>query len=214
MKKTAIRNWAVRTLGSRLLLALGATWKVRIIGDCERSVIEGHVPFIYAFFHSRLLVPTFTHRRRGVAIMVSRHGDGEMIHGVLTTLGFRSIRGSSTRGGAKALLEMKDLPPDVPLAITPDGPRGPAEAVQPGAAWLASRTGRVLLPGDYACNSLWRLRSWDRFMIPKPFSTIHIVFGEPMHVSPDLTLEDVPAVSEELGRRIAAARAEAEASLR
>jgi hypothetical protein len=214
MKATRLRNWAADTLGSRLLLALGSSWRVRIIGDHERSVIEGRVPFIYAFFHSRLLVPTFTHRGRGVAVMVSRHGDGEMIHRILTRLGFRSVRGSTTRGGAKALLEMKDLAPEIPVAITPDGPRGPAESVQAGAVWLASRTGRVLLPGDYACRSVWRMRSWDRFMVPKPFARIHIAFGEPMRVPPDLALEDVPALAEELRLRIAHSRAEAEASLR
>ena len=134
-----------------------------------------------------MLPLTVTHRGRGAAVLVSQSRDGELIARTIERLGFVTARGSSTRGGGEGALEMLEWArgPRL-LGITPDGPRGPAERVKPGLAWLASRTGRPVVPVATAANRAWMLSSWDGFRIPFPFARVHIGYGEPLIVPPDL----------------------------
>lgn len=169
---------------------------------------------IYAFWHSRMFVPAFTHRGRGVGVLSSVHRDGEIMSRTLVRLGFRSVRGSTTRGGAEGLRGLMGLEGECDLAITPDGPRGPRWEVKPGILFLAGALGLPILPSGILVAPAWELRSWDRFQLPKPFARASVVFGEPMEVA------GIPATDEERGRlatalrdRIIAAEKEAAAGL-
>ncbi|HXG10493.1 MAG TPA: lysophospholipid acyltransferase family protein [Gemmataceae bacterium] len=136
--------------------------------------------FIYAFWHESLLAPTV--RRTRVHILISQHADGEFIAQVCRFLGYGVVRGSSTRGGSLALLELMDRCTRSHLAVTPDGPRGPRRQVKVGIVYLASRTGMAIVPVGVGYTRAWRFRSWDRFAVPHPFSTVVGVLGPAVRV--------------------------------
>lgn len=175
--------------GATLLRLLGATWRITRIGIAEsdqRMLARGE-RCVYAFWHARLLPLVYTHRGRGIAVLVSRHRDGELITRILTKTGFVTGRGSSTRGGEEGLRDMLEWAEKKRLlAITPDGPRGPAEQVKPGLLFLASRTGFPIVPVAAAARPAWRLRSWDGFRVPRPFAHVLVAYGSPIPIPPDL----------------------------
>jgi lysophospholipid acyltransferase (LPLAT)-like uncharacterized protein len=177
--------------GAAVLRLLGGTWRVTRLGteEWEAAVAPcGHC--IFALWHARLLPLVYTHRGRGVAVLISRHRDGELVARMVQKLGFETARGSSTRGGEEGLRDMIEWAErGRSLAITPDGPRGPAERVKPGLVFLASRTGFPILPVAAAAVPEWRLRSWDGFRVPRPFARVLVAYGPPIRVPPDLGRE-------------------------
>jgi lysophospholipid acyltransferase (LPLAT)-like uncharacterized protein len=139
------------------------------------------VAFIYVLWHGELLPLLWTHRHRQIAVIISEHSDGEMIARVAQSLGFRTVRGSTSRGAARALLSAsREVEAGHCLAVTVDGPRGPAHVVAPGALVISQRTMAPMVPTTATASRAWRLRSWDRFMIPKPFATVRVAYGDPM----------------------------------
>ena len=140
--------------------------------------------FIYAFWHESLLAPAKIRTR--VKVLISQSADGELIAQVCQHLGLGTIRGSSKRNGAQALLQLLRDGENTHLAITPDGPRGPRRQVKTGIVLLASITGLPIVPLGVGFTHAWRFRSWDRFAAPRPFSTIVGVLGEPLIVPPEL----------------------------
>lgn len=191
-------------LGAGIIRALGSTWRLEWIGtsEVEERLTRG-ARYIFAFWHARMLPLTFTHQGRGAAVLVSRSRDGELIARTIERLGFVTARGSSTRGGGEAALEMLEWARDRRLlGITPDGPRGPAERVKPGLVWLASRTGRPVIPVATAGDRAWVLPSWDGFRIPRPFSRVHIGYGEPLNVPADLDERAAEAWRDRLERAL------------
>jgi len=127
--------------------------------------------YIYAFWHENMLLLAYHYARPDIHVLISQHADGELIAEVCRHLGFRTVRGSTTRGGAEALLRMTQLGRHAHVAITPDGPRGPRRSLQLGLVYLAARTGMPIVPIGIGFSKAWRLRSWDRFALPKPLST-------------------------------------------
>jgi lysophospholipid acyltransferase (LPLAT)-like uncharacterized protein len=119
-------------------------------------------------------------------VLISQHGDGETITQIVKRLRGHVVRGSSTRGGRQALLEMTKLSKKMHTAITPDGPRGPRRRLQSGAIYLASLTRTPIVPVGFGFENAWRARSWDRFAVPIPFSKLTAVAGWPIHVPSDL----------------------------
>ena len=138
--------------------------------------------YIYAFWHENMLLPAYQYGRSDVYVLISEHADGQLIAETCRHLRFRLVRGSTTRGGMKALREMIQLAASNPLAVTPDGPRGPRRRVQPGLVYLASRTGLPIVPIGIAFRKAWRLRSWDCFALPYPWSRASMVSTEPIRV--------------------------------
>ena len=181
------RDWklslAIR-LGAFAIRALAMTWRVRVVNDAAYQTIRSNgQPFIFAFWHGQLLPLLWRHRGEGVAIVISSHRDGEIVAGVAEHLGLRTIRGSSTRGAARALLGVvRELESGAEVAITPDGPRGPARRFASGALVAAQRVGAPIIAIGVSANRAWFLKSWDRFMIPKPFSRIRIAYTAPTSV--------------------------------
>lgn len=192
-------------LGPPVLKGLGFTLRVRRLGldNIEKArVINGNI--LFASWHGSLLPLTFLHRHENINVMVSTHQDGEYIARIIHGLGFGTSRGSSTRGGIRALREMIDAAGrNQDIAVTPDGPRGPRETVQPGVVYLAKRLGLPIVPIGVSSSPSLRLRSWDRFMVPVPFGCCAVVYGEP-------AVYDGPVSDEAL----AAARRDLEARLR
>ena len=175
---------AISTVGYRLIAALGATLRWRTEGFEHFDAIRaaGHQP-IMAFWHGRILPATYYFRNRGIVVITSSNFDGEWIAGIIERFGFGTSRGSTSRGGARALLQLsRDLSKGRPAGFTVDGPRGPARLSQPGAVWLAKASGHPVLPFHLEADRSWTLGSWDRTQIPKPFSTVAISVGEPFYV--------------------------------
>ncbi|MGH7652180.1 MAG: lysophospholipid acyltransferase family protein [Gemmatimonadaceae bacterium] len=140
-------------------------------------------PFIYALWHGHLLPLLWYHRDQGVVVLISEHRDGELVARAAESLGYGLIRGSTTSGANRALLSLvRELRSGHAIAITPDGPRGPAETFAPGALVAAHRADCYILPVAISAARAWRLGSWDRFMIPKPFARVTIAYGEPSKV--------------------------------
>ena len=192
---------AIAGLGYPLVAALGHTlrWRVEGLEHYDRIVAAGQPP-VMGFWHGRILPATFYFRRRGIVVITSENFDGEWIARIIERFGYGTARGSTTRGGVKALIRLKrELAAGRPAGFTLDGPRGPARTAQAGAVWLAESTGHPLLPFHLEASSYWEMRSWDRTQIPKPFSTVALVVGEPYYVT-----GDVEAARVELERRLSA----------
>jgi hypothetical protein len=200
--------------GPLLVRALGCTLRVRIVNpEVEERARRVCGRVIYAFWHGGLLLPAYTHRGRGIGVLVSQHGDGEIIARVVERLGFRPIRGSTTRGGVAGLLGLMDHDRKCDLAITPDGPRGPRGVVQPGVAFLSRELGAPVLPSGIAAHPAWRARSWDRFAVPRPFARVAYAFEEAVEVPREGSEEDLRDRARLIERRIHQAQAMAQAAL-
>ena len=167
-----------------LIRTLVTSWRIRVIGaEPWRALRAAGRPFIFSLWHGQLLPLLAHHRDEGVRVLISEHRDGEIIARIATSLGFHTVRGSTTRGGARALLAMCDaLDRGDEVAITPDGPRGPVHVFAPGALVAAHRAGAPIVPAAIAVSSAWRLHSWDAFTIPKPFAHVTIAYGAPLMV--------------------------------
>jgi lysophospholipid acyltransferase (LPLAT)-like uncharacterized protein len=171
-------------VGGWLMRLLAMTWRYHERG-AEHYKSLGTAPFIFVLWHSRILPLLYYHRNTGLVLLVSQHRDGGHLVNLAVRWGYRAVRGSSRRGGAAGLLGIvRELRGGARIAITPDGPVGPAEQVKPGAIAAAQHAGAPIVPAAARTTSAWWLRSWDRFCIPKPFARIEVVYGEAITVPP------------------------------
>lgn len=175
---------AISMLGGLVLRLLGMTWRVRREGQSAfDDLLARREPFIIVFWHGEIVPVSWVHRNRGFAPLISRHADGEIIARIVEGLGYRTVRGSTSRGGVRALLEtVKHVEEGITVGFTPDGPRGPRHVFAPGALIVAQRTGRPIVALGATASRAWRLRSWDRHLVPKPFATVTIRYSEPQFV--------------------------------
>jgi len=183
---------AIAGLGYPLINALGHTlrWRVEGMHHLDAITASGRQP-VMAFWHGRILPATFYFRDRGIVVITSENFDGEWIARIIERFGYGTARGSSTRGGPKAMVQLvRAMKAGKPAGFTLDGPRGPARVAQPGAVWLAGATGNPILPFHLEAASAWTLRSWDRTQIPKPLTKVALVIGEPIEVPHD-AMDDV-----------------------
>ncbi|HET7584614.1 MAG TPA: lysophospholipid acyltransferase family protein [Gemmatimonadaceae bacterium] len=195
-------RWLV-PLGTLVLRLLARTWRYRVIGaEGVRSARRDARPMVFAFWHGRMLPLLWYHRNEGIVILVSEHGDGEIIARVAARLGYRSVRGSTTRGGGRALLGLiRAAREGCDVGVTPDGPRGPAEVFAPGAVVVAQRSGASMLLLAAGATRAWRLGSWDGFLIPKPFARVTIRYDVPTPV-PRGDVRDAAKVAAQLQARL------------
>jgi lysophospholipid acyltransferase (LPLAT)-like uncharacterized protein len=175
---------SIAALAHPLVSALGATWTWKVDGEeYYDSLMKERRPPILALWHGRILPATLYWRERGIVAMTSQNFDGEWIARLMAGFGFKAARGSTSRGGSRALVQMRrELRAGHATAFTVDGPRGPARIAQPGAVWLAGATGHPVLPFHIEASRYWSAGSWDRGMIPKPFAHVAIAIGEPFVV--------------------------------
>ena len=185
------REYWLSHLGALIVRLLVLTLRIRVEDPELLRVQATGEPFILVFWHNRLLlVPTAwnrffaRHRRRRGMALSSTSRDGELIAQFISRFGIGPVRGSATRRGSTALRELATLlKKGHDVAITPDGSRGPCYEIKPGLVLLSQLTGRPVLPVSFEYNRAWRLRTWDRFIIPKPFSTVTFRIGKTVHVS-------------------------------
>jgi lysophospholipid acyltransferase (LPLAT)-like uncharacterized protein len=190
--QSAIRNpqsdrlkwWLIGWLGKGLVDLIGSTMRIRVVDfEKARAEIESR-RFIFAFWHSRILVLSYVYRRLGAAILVSKSKDGEIIARILERHGHETIRGSTSRYGVRALAKLiRALKEEIrPGVVVPDGPRGPRFKVQPGVITLAQKTGYPIVPVSYSANKIKIFASWDRFILPYPFTEGSVICGAPISV--------------------------------
>lgn len=175
-----------------LVRALASTWTFHVTGTQNLAQLRSvKQPFIYALWHAQILPLIWYHRHTHAALVVSSHRDGALLAEAAETWGFKLIRGSSTRGGLGALRGvMRSLETGEDVAMTPDGPRGPARAVKRGIVLAAQKSGVPILPVRAMVDRSWKLQTWDRFEIPRPFAKIGIWYGPTLdaRVTPDVEL--------------------------
>ena len=164
--------------------ALAASWRIRLVHEERWRVLHNAKRrHVFLLWHEALLPLLWQHRGQSIAIVVSEARDGQYLTDLALSWGYRAVRGSSTRGGIRALLgAVRELQEGYPVAFTPDGPRGPRRQLKPGVVAAAQRGGAVIVPIHAEADRAWRLHSWDRFMIPQPFARVWIRYGRPFEV--------------------------------
>ena len=181
-----LARWLI-AFGFRLLQLWARTLRYEI--DDRTAIVGRPVTgnYIGALWHNRLLIFPFVLRRffpqRHGAALISASRDGDLIADVVQRFGYDVIRGSSSRLGASAILQLTQvLASGRDVVITPDGPRGPAYELGPGIIFLAQKSGAAVLPMNLEYSRCWRLGSWDRFIVPRPFSKVRVLINPPHHV--------------------------------
>jgi lysophospholipid acyltransferase (LPLAT)-like uncharacterized protein len=179
---------------------LGSLSRFEVRGGEHLGAIEaaGKLP-IYTFWHDRIFLSTYFWRHRNIVVMTSQSFDGEYIARFIQRFGYGSIRGSSSRGGSRALFEMiKTMRTAHPTAFTVDGPRGPRYEAKLGPVILAKKTGNPMLPFVVEPRKFWTVKSWDKMQIPKPFTRALTIIGAPIYVEPDANDADIESKLSEL----------------
>ncbi len=195
-----LRFWLAGTVGRRLVDALMASLRFSAEGaeGYESLAAEGQ-SVIFAVWHGRLLPLTYYHRHRNITAIISRSEDGEYIARVVEGWGYRTVRGSTSRGGSSALRSLvKAARAGESLAITPDGPRGPRQQLQPGVITAAQLTGLPIIPLACGAARAWWPGGWDRFCVPKPFTRVRVMYGTPRRVARDASESELRRHAQEL----------------
>jgi len=210
------KPWVIQTLcmlGYWLLRMLLATvfckyWRT---GQDFRPVnLKRNECYIYAMWHEYLLVPIVEFSHSSARLLVSKHTDGLIVAEMCKHLRMGVVRGSSTRGGVEALRRLLRPGRYRCLAVIPDGPRGPRRKVQPGIIYLASKLGWPIVPVGIGYQNPWRLRSWDRLAIPKPFHPAAAVSAEPFVVPGNLDRDGLETYRQKLEATLESLTAQAE----
>ncbi len=177
---------AAALLAGPVVSLLARTWRVETVREeAWRQLARTGTPHVFLLWHDALLPLLWHHRGRGVTIVVSDAQDGRFLAEYARRIGYQAARGSSTRGGVRALIgAVHALREGGVVAFTPDGPRGPPRVFKGGVLLAAQRGGGTVVPLHAGADRAWRLRSWDRFMIPKPFARVRIAYGTPFRVAP------------------------------
>ncbi len=185
-----VRTRIAIRVGGWLLSCLGRTWRVRVVGrEALLARAVGDARVVLTLWHGQMLPILWVHRQP-TGVLISEHRDGEIIAQIVSRFGFFGVRGSTSRGGARALLEcVQVLRHGADVAITPDGPRGPRHSFAAGALVVAFRAGASIVPIVAHVDRAWRLRSWDAFEIPKPFARVVVRYGAPRTVRADSVRE-------------------------
>jgi len=201
-----LESWPARvliTLGFGFYRLWARTLRLRIEDPHDVVGFVRKQPVIFAIWHNRLLMlprvfdPTFPTRQSYGLISASR--DGDLIAIFIERSGYGTIRGSSSRKGVIALRQLVEtLAAHGNVLVTPDGPRGPVYSVSQGIVFLAQKSGAPIVPIHMEYSSAWRLKSWDRFVVPKPFATLRAIFGNPIRIEPIADADRFEAEQERL----------------
>ncbi|MBS1703868.1 MAG: lysophospholipid acyltransferase family protein [Armatimonadetes bacterium] len=193
----------------RVAIFLGYT-AVRFIGKSLRLQVDGWEKFegndqkaIFCGWHGKSLIFANYFRKRGYWVIISTSNDGDIQNEIFLKLGYQTIRGSTAREGVRAALQgVKKIKEGGTMAITPDGPRGPSGVVQGGVMLMAHKAGARLVPVGISAKSAFYANSWDRYMLPKPFSKARMIFGDPLTVPENASEEQVEEVRLQLENEI------------
>lgn len=207
--------WLSDSFGLRVKKKVAATIAIALIRGVSSTLrlkVEGWEQYqdsdeklIFCGWHGKSFIFANQFRKRGYWVIISNSNDGDIQDMVFRALGFRTIRGSTGqgRGGIKAALQgVKALKEGGTMAITPDGPRGPTKVVQGGVMLMAKKSGAKLVPVGISAERAWYAKSWDSYMIPKPFSRAKMIFGAPLSVPEKASEEEVESIRLEFEREI------------
>jgi lysophospholipid acyltransferase (LPLAT)-like uncharacterized protein len=193
-----------------VIKVLGSLTRVEVVGFENFDAIgaAGKLPII-SFWHDRIFLGTYVWRDRGIVVMTSKSFDGEYIARFIQRFGYGAIRGSSSRGGIKALMEMISfMRKGYSMALTVDGPRGPRHKAKPGPVYLAKKTGNPIMPFVIQPKHFWTVNSWDKMQIPMPFTSAVMIIGKPIYVDPkssgaefEAKLNELQTVLDDLTKR-------------
>ena len=185
---------AVPSLGLALFYALGKSWRVRLLGEEKlRETKARHGNVILIGWHEHVLTSAWVYRHRQIAILASQSRDGEYLARLNRLLGFYPVRGSSSRGGVRGMRQLiRALEEGHDVLIGPDGPRGPAKECKAGVVLLAKHSGLPIIPCAGSAVRFKRLKSWDRTIIPMPFTRFTVSLGEPIFVPKDAAKNEIP----------------------
>ncbi len=188
-----------------------AVWSLRALYKTTRIEIRltdpVHDPYepnrtqecVYSVWHDSLLYPLFINRPQSIVGLVGPHRDGDYVSNVLKALKLKAVRGSSSRGGATAIVKSMEEIKDQSLVITPDGPRGPRREMKPGCAFVASQTGIPVVASAFSCSNAWKFQgSWTDLVIPKPFSRVYAITGTPIYVPKDASREQLEEITQQI----------------
>ncbi len=208
--ESPLKRWQAAAIAAILTPAirlLSRTWRFEVTGEEHLAALDGeHRPHVIAFWHGRILPGMIHFSGRDIVVITSENFDGEWIARIIGRFGFRTARGSSSRGGVKALVRLRqEMAAGRSAAFTLDGPRGPRHVAQPGAVWLARATGHPILPFHAEADRHWTLASWDLTQIPKPFARIALRIDRPLYVASDRDVEDALAELQARLQRLVAA---------
>lgn len=184
-------NWLIGAFSVLVFRVLFWTLRLRFhtADKTNPYTIEGDDHFIYCVWHDQLLIPIFGGKHRHTAALVSQAQDGGFVAAGLRSAGILPVRGSTSRGGAQAMRQLIREAEGSHIVMTPDGPRGPRRELSPGVVFLASHSGRAIVPSAFTCERGWRFGvGWTDLLVPKPFSKVHLLTGEPIHIPPDADL--------------------------
>ncbi len=178
---------AIAMAGEAIIRTVGPTWRIRRVNERYLDEARRHCPnVIFVVWHGRLMPISYSHRDLNIHILASEHRDGETLGQTIRRLGFGHVRGSSTRGGARAIREMvRVLRSGHDIGFTVDGPKGPRYVVKPGPAQIAKLTGAAIVPITSSSRRHKTLSSWDAFELPYPFTSVRIACGTPVVVPRD-----------------------------
>ena len=174
----------VNALVRPLVTGWASTWRFETVNEEPwRELLLAGTPRAYILWHENILPLLWRHRGEDAAIVVSDNRDGQYLADFAVSLGYRLVRGSSSKGATRALLgAVRELRAGHSVAFTPDGPRGPRREIKPGVLAAAQRGGGIVVPVHAVAHRAWRLNSWDRFLIPKPFALVRVFYGQPFAV--------------------------------
>jgi hypothetical protein len=192
-------------IGVALVRALFKTCRLRATPAPGTNPYEttGENRYLYCVWHDQIVMTVFSGRPKNMAGLVSGHQDGGFLADAMKLVGITSVRGSSKRGGSRAMGELLQRVRNYHVAITPDGPRGPRRKMKTGIVFLASHSGRAIIPSVYACHRGWRIRgNWTDMLMPWPFTTIYATGGLPFVVPPNLDREEMQQYVERLEREM------------
>jgi lysophospholipid acyltransferase (LPLAT)-like uncharacterized protein len=201
----------IRLRSVNMLLSLLGTWFLRLLFLTTRVEVRTVDPeatpyqrpvsrrrFTFCLWHDYIVLEIFGRRAWNLAGLISQHRDGSYLADSARIAGIQPVRGSTSRGGAEAVREILARP-DLHLAMTPDGPRGPRRQIKEGVVFIASRSGRPLVPTAAVASPPWEIKgSWTNMLLPRPFSRVMLIAGTPVELPEDLPREQMPIVAAQL----------------
>ncbi len=210
--RRGIAAFLLPRLGPPVLGPLMRSWKTEYEGREHWDAVCARPGMLATLWHGRMLLGMQAGAGSRLSVLVSPSGDGQLVTSMLARFGYSWILGSSNKNPARAVREMVErLEAGGRIVLTPDGPRGPRHATNPGAAWMARETGFPILPVGCVSDRAWHLKSWDRFTIPKWGARVVVHYAEPLEVAPTADTAELARITDEMGRRMLAAE---EASFR
>ena len=215
-KKQKILIFLATKFGWLFILGLGKLLFIKEKGRRHlNKLLEKKGRFIYVLWHGRMTTPIYIHRKEGVCPMISLHADGEMIAQTMNRLGFQPVRGSSTRGGKKAFYEMvSKLRNGTVGAMIPDGPNGPRHKLKPGTLYIAQQADAYLLPVTFSANKKIVFKSWDKFMLPLPFSKNVVLYGKPVRIPQDISPRELVKIKNKFEQQMITLEQQADENFR